>query len=58
MWRGAVSCGGEQSLVEGNGLKRKGAIAGAGGGERSQVAVGDRWWRGAITGGEDSLRWR
>ena len=48
MERSGVS-GGEESLVEGSGLRFKGAVSGEG--ERSQVEGGGLRWRGEVSGG-------
>ena len=46
---GAVSGGGDRSLVEGSGLRWREAVLG--GGERSLVEGSGLRWRGAIAGG-------
>ena len=56
--RGAIAGGGERSkvngsdrsrLVEGSGLRWRGAIAVASGGDRSLLDGRDHWWRGPVS---------
>ena len=51
--RGAVSGGGERSLLEGSDRRWREAVSG--GGTRSQVGGSGLRWRGAVSGGGERL---